>query len=219
MKVRSNLFFVMCAVTSVSLGGCEGLFDENVDNDGSHIERVGTSQCVQVDEGGTATLSCPSGQVIASIDFASYGTPTGSCPNFSSSSCHASSSKSTVEAGCLNKQSCTVGANNGVFGDPCGGTYKKLVVAYSCVSPNAAQCAEVNEGGTATLSCPSGQTIGSIAFASYGTPTGSCPNFSNGSCHASSSKSKVESACLNKQSCTVGANNGVFGDPCVGTHR
>jgi hypothetical protein len=177
------------------------------------------AQCAEVDEGGTATLSCPSGQIIGAIAFASYGTPTGSCPDFSSSSCHASSSKSTVESACLNKESCTVGANNGVFGDPCVGTYKKLAVAYSCQSPNAAQCAEVDEGGTATLSCPNGQNIGAIAFASYGTPTGSCPNFSSSSCHASSSKSVVEAACLNKQSCSVGANNGVFGDPCVGTYK
>jgi hypothetical protein len=112
-----------------------------------------------------------------------------------------------------------VGANNGVFGDPCVGTYKKLAVAYSCVSTNAGQCAQGNEGSTAALSCPSGQVIKSIAFASYGTPTGSCPNFVASSCHASSSKSVVEAACLNKQSCTVGASNGVFGDPCVGTYK
>jgi hypothetical protein len=177
------------------------------------------AQCAAVDEGGTATLSCPSGQTIGSIAFASYGTPTGSCPNFSNSSCHASSSKSKVEAACLNKQSCTVGANNGAFGDPCVGTYKKLAVAYSCVSPNAAKCVQGNEGSTVALSCPSGQVINSIAFASYGTPTGSCPNFVASSCHASSSKSKVEAACLSKQSCTVGANNGVFGDPCGGTFK
>ncbi len=295
MTIKSNVFLVVCAVIGVSLGGCEDVFDGDMNEDGSQSERAGTSQCVQVDEGGTATLSCPSGQVIASVDFASYGTPTGSCPNFSSSSCHAASSKSKVEAACLNKQSCTVGAyscvspnaaqcvqvneggtatlscpsgqsigsvafasygtptgscpnfsssschasssksvveaaclnkqscsvgaNNGVFGDPCGGTFKKLAVTYTCVSPNAALCAQGNEGSTAALSCPSGQVIKSIAFASYGTPTGSCPNFVASSCHASTSKSKVEAACLNKQSCNVGANNGVFGDPCVGTYK
>jgi uncharacterized protein YceK len=78
MTFKSNVFLVMCAVTSVSLGGCEGLFDEDLNENGNLVERAGTSQCVQVDEGGTATLSCPSGQVIDSIAFASYGTPTGS---------------------------------------------------------------------------------------------------------------------------------------------
>jgi hypothetical protein len=32
----------------------------------------------------------------------------------------------------LNKQSCSVGANNGVFGDPCVGVRKKLAAAYTC---------------------------------------------------------------------------------------
>ena len=31
--------------------------------------------------------------------------------------------------------SCTVAATNGVFGDPCGGTYKYLTVDYECISP------------------------------------------------------------------------------------
>jgi hypothetical protein len=91
-----------------------------------------TGTCVQATEGSAISLSCPSGQVIGSINFASYGTPNGSCPSFSTSSCHASTSKSKVESSCLNKQSCTVSATNGVFGDPCQGTKKKLAVTYSC---------------------------------------------------------------------------------------
>jgi alpha-galactosidase len=91
-------------------------------------------QCAVVNENSTANLSCPSGQIIQSVTFASYGTPTGSCPSFSTSSCHASTSKSKVEALCLNKAACSVGAKNGVFGDPCPGTYKKLAVSYTCGS-------------------------------------------------------------------------------------
>jgi hypothetical protein len=37
-----------------------------------------------------------------------------------------------VAAACLGKQSCSVPANNGVFGDPCGGTAKQLRVQVSC---------------------------------------------------------------------------------------
>jgi hypothetical protein len=98
------------------------------------------SGCAEAKENNTATLSCPNGQSINAIKFASYGTPTGSCPNFAASSCHASSSKGKVEAACLNKQSCSVGANNGVFGDPCVGTYKKLAVTYSCSGGSTDQC-------------------------------------------------------------------------------
>jgi hypothetical protein len=177
-------------------------------------------QCAVVSEGSTASLSCPSGQVIGSIVFASYGTPSGSCPSFSTSGCHSLTSKSKAESLCLNKQSCGVSATNAVFGDPCSGTPKKLAVAFTCksVAPTG-QCAQVGEGSTASLSCPSGQLIRSISFASYGTPAGNCPSFQRGSCHASNSQSRVESACLNKQTCSVGANNSVFGDPCSGTPK
>jgi alpha-galactosidase len=115
----------------------------NTSSGGPNLDKMdlmlegGTStggQCAVVGERSTANLSCPSGQVIKSINFASYGTPTGSCPSFATSSCHASTSKSKVESSCLNKGSCSVGANNAVFGDPCQGTYKKLAVAYACGS-------------------------------------------------------------------------------------
>lgn len=33
---------------------------------------------------------------------------------------------------CNGKNSCTIRASNSVFGDPCGGTYKYLEVAYVC---------------------------------------------------------------------------------------
>jgi endonuclease/exonuclease/phosphatase family metal-dependent hydrolase len=90
-----------------------------------------------------------------------------------------------------------------VFGAPgAGGTHK---------------CAEVNENATAQLSCPSGQSISSILFASYGLPNGTCDSgFELGTCHATTSKSVVESACLGQTSCSVNARNSIFGDPCSG---
>jgi O-glycosyl hydrolase len=78
-------------------------------------------------------------------------------------------------------------------------------------------CSSVAEGETATLACPSGQTISSVGFASYGTPSGSCGSLSVGTCHASNSASVVSSACVGKTSCSVAANNATFGDPCLGT--
>ncbi|MCU0662412.1 MAG: M12 family metallo-peptidase [Myxococcota bacterium] len=100
----------------------------------------GVDRCAEADEGATLALSCSAGQTITSIRFASYGVPTGSCPNLATGSCHASSSKSKVESACLNKQSCTVGANNGVFGDPCVGTRKKLAVVYACSGGGVDNC-------------------------------------------------------------------------------
>ncbi len=89
--------------------------------------------CAQVPEGSTATLACPAGQLIASIDFASYGSPVGSCTaGLTTGTCHASTSKTKVQSSCLNEQSCSVDANNTVFGDSCPGVPKALAVKYSC---------------------------------------------------------------------------------------
>lgn len=78
-------------------------------------------------------------------------------------------------------------------------------------------CATANEGGTVVLTAPSGGIITGIVFASYGTPNGSCSNYTLGSCHAPGSASVVSSMAIGHNSVTIPATNGVFGDPCVGT--
>ena len=88
--------------------------------------------CGSVGEGGNLTLSCPAGQTITGVDFASYGTPNGACGAYTTSACHSSTSVSVVATSCLNLNSCTIGANNGVFGDPCGGTVKRLTAQVRC---------------------------------------------------------------------------------------
>ncbi|XP_033109765.1 L-rhamnose-binding lectin ELEL-1-like [Anneissia japonica] len=47
-------------------------------------------------------------------------------------SCIAQSSISKVNQLCDGKKSCNVQASNGVFGDPCYGTFKYLEVSYEC---------------------------------------------------------------------------------------
>ena len=84
--------------------------------------------CGTVQENGNLFLQAPAGAVFTSVLFASYGTPTGSCGTFSTSSCHASGSLSIVEGYLLGNSSATIPASNGVFGDPCGGTGKRLYV-------------------------------------------------------------------------------------------
>lgn len=93
--------------------------------------------CNTVDEGGTLTLTAPAGQVITNIEYASYGTPTGSCGSFSNGGCHAANSQSICEAVFIGQNSASIGANNAVFGDPCGGTFKRLSVQarYSSTLP------------------------------------------------------------------------------------
>lgn len=85
-------------------------------------------------EGGSLNLECASG-TISKIDFASFGTPTGSCPDFSVSDCDANTTRAVVEGLCLGKASCQIDVDTKVFGDPCFGTVKSLaVVASGCTA-------------------------------------------------------------------------------------
>lgn len=93
--------------------------------------------CGTSPEGGTVTLTAPLGNVFTSVTFASYGTPNGSCGAFTIGGCHAANSKTIVEGLLIGNNSASIGANNGVFGDPCGGTFKRLYIeaVYSAVLP------------------------------------------------------------------------------------
>jgi len=72
-----------------------------------------------------------------------------------------------------------------------------------------------------TLTCGNkGKTFTGVAFASYGTPTGSCSEgwAVNPACHANTSMAVVSAACLGKNRCTIPITNGFFGgDPCFDT--
>lgn len=92
------------------------------------LSATAQSLCGTADENGSVTLTAPAGQVFTSVTFASYGTPNGSCGSFTIGGCHASNSQSIVETALLNKNSATINATNGVFGDPCGGTVKRLYI-------------------------------------------------------------------------------------------
>ncbi len=90
--------------------------------------------CSEANYPNPAVLRClDAGAVISEISFASYGTPEGSCGNYSvNATCHAPNSSSIVGSYCSGKQSCTVPAITPIFGDPCVGTFKKLVIQARC---------------------------------------------------------------------------------------
>lgn len=90
--------------------------------------------CGTAGEGGTVTLTAPAGNIITSIDFASYGTPNGSCGSFTIGGCHAANSVAICEAVFVGNNSASIGANNSVFGDPCGGTVKRLYIQATYTS-------------------------------------------------------------------------------------
>src|SRR6476661_1999443 len=91
-----------------------------------------------VNEGGTLSLTAPAGATFTAVTFASYGTPNGSAGSFTYGTCHGSNSKSVVEGYLLgNGGTINIPANNGVFGDPCLFTGKRLAVqaTYTFGSP------------------------------------------------------------------------------------
>lgn len=79
----------------------------------------------EVNEGDTLTLTAPEGFVFTTVYFASYGTPT----NYEVGWCHDQDSAQIVESAFSGQTSASISATNDVFGDPCAGTYKKLIVA------------------------------------------------------------------------------------------
>ena len=76
-------------------------------------------------------------------------------------------------------------------------------------------CGDVLNLKPITLQCFGlNATIDKILFASYGTPNGSCGNYTVGKCNAENSTTIMEKACLGKRDCTVNADTPTFGDPC-----
>ena len=84
--------------------------------------------CGTANETGNVVLTAPPGATIASITFASYGTPEGSCGSFKIGTCNSSVSKSQVETLALNQNSVSIPATNQLFGDPCPGSSKRLYI-------------------------------------------------------------------------------------------
>jgi len=93
---------------------------------------VSTTVCGSANEGSTASTTCPVGEVVKSIDFASFGNSTGSCGSFVLGNCNSSQSTSAVGGLCLGKNSCSVDASNDIFGDPCYGIVKHLSIELNC---------------------------------------------------------------------------------------
>ena len=93
--------------------------------------------CGTTVENGSITLTAPAGNVFTGIQFASYGTPNGACGSFTIGACHAANSVSICSAVFAGNNSASISATNGVFGDPCGGTPKRLYIeaSYAMILP------------------------------------------------------------------------------------
>jgi len=88
--------------------------------------------CGTANEGGTVAMVAPAGTVFISVEFAAYGTPTGTCGAFAYGGCNAATALSIVQGYLIgNGGTINIPATNGVFGDPCGGTAKRLYIQAS----------------------------------------------------------------------------------------
>lgn len=87
-----------------------------------------------VSEGQTLTLTAPGGTAFTSVAFASYGTPSTGTTPYSLGVCHASNSSTIVGNTFIGLNSASISGDNNVFGDPCGGTVKKLAVTLNYAS-------------------------------------------------------------------------------------
>ena len=96
--------------------------------------------------------------------------------------------------------------------------------------PPASECvARAPEEETVTIGCGlCGQhsLITGVAFASFGTPSGSCQTGKdrsdfqmNSSCDAENSTAVLEKLCVDKKSCDVLVSTRTFGEPCHRIHK
>jgi hypothetical protein len=85
--------------------------------------------CATVNEGGTITVTAPTGFVFLRRDFSSYGNPTGTCGAFVLGGCNSVSSNSWN--GPIGLNSASTQASNGIWGDPCDGTAKRMYVQFT----------------------------------------------------------------------------------------
>lgn len=85
--------------------------------------------CSTANEGGTVSVSAPGGNIFNRRDFSSYGTPEGGCGGFYIGGCNSGSSNNWN--GPIGNSSGSVGANNGNWGDPCGGVGKRMYIQFT----------------------------------------------------------------------------------------
>jgi predicted outer membrane repeat protein len=154
-RSRPGVFFVILVL---ALGGCDA-----ASSDETKVQVVGealsTAVCEVAAEWTTLSLVCPAGAVIQSVDFASYGLPSGTCGGLvEDSGCHATTSHDIVSRACVGRSTCSVAATNTTFGDPCVGKVKQLSVQVSCLATSTD-----GTGGTTAPPEGGGTPIGSQA--------------------------------------------------------
>jgi gliding motility-associated-like protein len=82
-------------------------------------------------QGNSIILNAPAGTYFTGVQYASYGTPTGSLGNYTNGTCHNGSSSSIVAGLAVGQTTVTIPATDAVFGATCGSTPKTLAVVLT----------------------------------------------------------------------------------------
>ncbi|WAR07219.1 EVA1C-like protein [Mya arenaria] len=193
-------------------------------------------------DGESMKMSCPPG-LLVSIQFAQYGRQVPSsrmCPSnvqnddpgigrrggtgavLEDTNCMATTSLKVILDACQDRQSCSLVASTKTFEqDPCPGTRKYLEVAYKC-RPNEFSSETVCEGDQLELRCSRSTRIaistGMFGRASVGDLK--CPELLRNTsaiqttCRSKTAVSELKQICHGRKSCTIYAEEYVFGNPC-----
>ncbi|WP_158286364.1 beta strand repeat-containing protein, partial [Flavobacterium circumlabens] len=133
----TNTFFTTTLYGRIIVSG-SGTFDPVIDsNYASYTKGVSGKVNASYVENATPVpvLTAPNGTVFINADFASYGTPAGTAPNFTLGTCNAFNSKTVATDVFLGNTTATIPATNATFGDPCVSIVKRLSVVATYTEP------------------------------------------------------------------------------------
>ncbi|XP_065198492.1 alpha-L-rhamnosidase-like isoform X1 [Sycon ciliatum] len=107
------------------------------------------------------------GGVITSVDFASFGKPSGRCGHFEQDeTCHSNNSLKLAEQQCIGKSVCMLPIGADYWGNPCGGV-KRLYIQVTCSKPHTVTTdITVPAGSEGLLSMPAYGTEGTVLYES-----------------------------------------------------
>lgn len=162
-------------------------------------------------------LQCEDGHVISSIEFASYGTPQGSCQKFSRGNCHAATSLSVVSK--VNAMITILWTN----GFRCWSTDCDELNPIHCDwKPHLSSQDSFRDKSRRRVKKKK-ITYWTTLISIHSFPVAATLTYNN-NIHETIWKqlpkiyrSAIFQACQGKNSCSIGVSNAIFGDPCRGT--
>ncbi|XP_027902823.1 beta-galactosidase 13-like [Vigna unguiculata] len=116
---------------------CSFIAESDPPNVNSWVSRRGNFHPIVPYLGPQASLMCPPGKKIMTVEFASFGNPSGYCGEYILGTCNAAATKQIVEQECLGKETCSITLNRAVFNqngaDPCPNILvKTLAIQVRC---------------------------------------------------------------------------------------